>query len=89
MRLATCKALAAGLLTLSVAALTACGGSSDSGNAGAAKASVSSGGNVVDVYLSLPMRGPSGAQATALVNGIKLALAQAGSRAGPFVESAG
>ena len=84
MRLATCKALAAGLLTLSVAALTACGGSSDSGNAGAAKASVSSGGNVVDVYSSLPMRGPSGAQATALVNGIKLALAQAGSRAGPF-----
>jgi branched-chain amino acid transport system substrate-binding protein len=84
MRLATCKALAAVLLMLSVAALGACGGGSGRGSAGAANASVTDGGRVVDVYSSLPMRGPSGAQATALIDGIKLALAEAGSRAGQF-----
>jgi branched-chain amino acid transport system substrate-binding protein len=83
-RVTGCKALAAGLVMLSVAALSACGGGSGRSSAGAANAAVTSGGRVVDVYSSLPMRGPSGARATAVVDGIKLALAQAGSRAGQF-----
>jgi branched-chain amino acid transport system substrate-binding protein len=39
---------------------------------------------MVDVYSSLPMRGPSASQSGALRNGIELALDQAGERAGPF-----
>lgn len=84
MRLATCRAIAGGLLALSVTALSACGGSSGGGGTGAAAASVTTPGNVVDVYSSLPTGGPSAAQTTALVNGIRLALAEAGGRAGRF-----
>jgi branched-chain amino acid transport system substrate-binding protein len=40
--------------------------------------------NVVDVYSSLPMRGPSAGEAIAVEKGIELALAQAGGRAGRF-----
>jgi len=84
MRLATPKAFAGGLLMLSVAAVSACGGSSGSASVSAQNSSVTGGGKVVDVYSSLPMSGPSAAKSLAVVNGIKLALAQAGSRAGPF-----
>jgi branched-chain amino acid transport system substrate-binding protein len=84
MRLATRKAIAGGLLTLSVGALCACGGSSGSSGAGPTGASVTSSGKVVDIYSSLPMHGPSAAQAKASVQGIELALAQAGTRAGAF-----
>jgi branched-chain amino acid transport system substrate-binding protein len=80
MRLATCKAYAACLLTLSVAALSACGGTGGS----AADASDSGGAKVVDIYSSLPMGGPAAAQAISLENGINLALEQAGAKAGPF-----
>ncbi len=82
MTLAIRKAIAGGLLTLSVAALSACGGSGTSG--GAAGASLRSGGKVVDIYSSFPMRGPWATQSAALVEGMRLALAQAGYRAGPF-----
>ncbi len=84
MRLATRQVLAGSLLTLSVAALTACGGSSGTSTAGAANASVTTNAKVVDVYSSLPMRGPSASEAIALANGISLALAQSHDRAGPF-----
>jgi branched-chain amino acid transport system substrate-binding protein len=84
MRLATRRAIAGGFLMLSAAALSACGGSSGSAGANAAGASVAGGGKVVDIYSSLPMQGPWAAQASALVNGINLALAQAGGRAGLF-----
>ena len=69
---------------LSAAALGACGGSSSGGGAGAAGAALTGGGKVVDIYSSLPMRGPWAAQTTGLVNGIRLALAEAGARAGTF-----
>jgi len=78
------KVLAGCILTLSMAALSGCGGSSGATSAGAASASVAGGGKVVDVYSSLPMRGPSAAQTLALANGIRLALTQAGYRAGRF-----
>jgi branched-chain amino acid transport system substrate-binding protein len=78
------KVLAGGFLTLAMVALSACGGSSGATSAGAASASVSRGGKVVDIYSSLPMRGPSAAETLALANGIRLALAQAGDMAGSF-----
>src|SRR5215472_1791392 len=85
MTLATRKAIAGGLLALSVAAsmaaLSACGGSSGAVGAGA---SVRRAGEAVDIYSSLPMRGPWATQTAAVVKGIKLALAQAGYRAGGF-----
>ena len=44
----------------------------------------SSSGGTVDFYSSLPMQGASSAQTIPLVNGIKLALAQAGGKAGQW-----
>lgn len=72
---------------LVTAALTACGGSSDASGTGAAANTLSgtTSGRIVDVYSSLPMHGPSASESSALVNGIRLALDQAGGRAGPFM----
>ena len=84
MRLASRRAIVGGFLTLSAVALSACGGSSGSAGAGPADTSVTSGGKVVDIYSSLPMHGPSITETIALVKGIRLAVAQAGGRAGPF-----
>ena len=50
--------------------------SSDSGGGGEAK--------TLTIYSSLPLQGASRPQTTALVNGIKLALEQAGNKAGDF-----
>jgi branched-chain amino acid transport system substrate-binding protein len=41
-------------------------------------------GNTVDIYSSLPMQGSSNVQTIPMVNGMKLALAQAGGKAGRF-----
>jgi branched-chain amino acid transport system substrate-binding protein len=81
------KAMRGGLLLASILALSACGSSSSSsssssGSGGAAAGS--SGGNAVDIYSSLPLQGASTAQTDPLVNGIKLALSQAGGKAGSF-----
>ncbi len=76
------------LLAASAAtALAACGSSSSSSSSSSGSASSSasaSGGNVVDIYSSLPLQGASSAQTIPLVNGIKLALSQAGGKAGQF-----
>jgi branched-chain amino acid transport system substrate-binding protein len=85
MRLVLSKALAGGLAVLTVAALSACGGST--GNTSSARAggtSTAAAGRVVDIYSSLPLRGAAAAEAIPLANGIKLALAQARGKAGPF-----
>ncbi|GAC1436577.1 MAG: branched-chain amino acid ABC transporter substrate-binding protein [Solirubrobacteraceae bacterium] len=66
------------LLAGSVISIAACGSSSSSSK------SSGGGGNTVDVYSSLPLQGASSAQTTPLVNGIKLALEQAGNKAGKF-----
>jgi branched-chain amino acid transport system substrate-binding protein len=70
---------AAGLLALLALAggLSACGGV---GVSGAATAT----GSQLTVYSSLPLQGPSGAVSQQIVNGEKLALAEAGGRAGQF-----
>jgi branched-chain amino acid transport system substrate-binding protein len=67
-----------GALALGVGA---CGGDdSSSGSSGGS----SGGGKTLTVYSSLPLQGASRPQTTALVNGIKLALDQAGGKAGDF-----
>ena len=62
-------------------ALAAAGCSSSSSSSAS---SSSSSGGTVDIYSSLPLQGASSAQTGPLVNGIKLALSQAGGKAGQF-----
>jgi branched-chain amino acid transport system substrate-binding protein len=84
MRVALSKALTGCLAVLSVATLSACGGSSNGSSGGASSASTSIAGKVIEIYSSLPLRGPEAPTAVALSNGIRLALAQSGGKAGPF-----
>jgi branched-chain amino acid transport system substrate-binding protein len=64
----------------SAVALAACGGSSSSTST-VTTIRVS---KTVDIYSSLPLHGASRAQTETLVNGIRLALSQAGGKAGQF-----
>jgi branched-chain amino acid transport system substrate-binding protein len=64
---------------LAVGGLSACGGDDNGGGGGGAAA-----GSTLDVYSSLPLQGGQRLQTTAMVNGIKLALKQAGDKAGKF-----
>jgi branched-chain amino acid transport system substrate-binding protein len=70
--------LLGGLVAASSLGVAACGSSSSSSSSGGG------GGGTVDVYSSLPLTGASTAQTKPLVNGIKLALDQAGGKAGQF-----
>src|SRR4051812_26919825 len=65
-----------------VVALGACGSSSSSTSSTSSSGSTS--GGTVDIYSSLPLLGPSTTQTKPMVNGIKLALDQAGNKAGNF-----
>jgi branched-chain amino acid transport system substrate-binding protein len=79
------KAWRGGLIVASILALSACGSSSSSSSSKASGgSSSSSGGNSIDIYSSLPLQGASSAQTGPLVNGIKLALSEAGGKAGKF-----
>jgi branched-chain amino acid transport system substrate-binding protein len=77
-------AASAGLLAALALGVTACGGddgdsgssSSSSGDSGAAA------GKQLTIYSSVPLQGASRVQTTAVVNGAKLALEQAGNKAG-------
>jgi branched-chain amino acid transport system substrate-binding protein len=60
---------------------TACGGGDSGGGGGGGDGG---GSQTLNVYSSLPMQGSSRTQTTALVNGAKLALEQAGGKAGDF-----
>jgi branched-chain amino acid transport system substrate-binding protein len=51
---------------------------------GPGSSGASPGEHVLDVYSSMPLHGPAKAHAVAIVNGIKLALKQAGGSAGPW-----
>jgi branched-chain amino acid transport system substrate-binding protein len=66
------------LAAAAVLSLAACGSSSKSSTS----SSSGGGGNTVDVYSSLPLQGASTAQTDPMVNGMKLALEQAGGKAG-------
>ena len=73
------KAVTGCLLAAGVAvALSACGKSSSSSSG------APSGGKTIDIYSSLPLQGAVSATTDTVVNGEKLALAQAGGKAGPF-----
>jgi branched-chain amino acid transport system substrate-binding protein len=73
------------LVAGSVLALAACGSSSSSSSSASASGSSSaSGGSVIDIYSSLPLQGATSAQTIPTVNGMKLALSQAGGKAGSF-----
>ncbi|MGZ4176881.1 MAG: branched-chain amino acid ABC transporter substrate-binding protein [Solirubrobacteraceae bacterium] len=86
------KAISACLIVGSLLLLAACGSSNSSsssssaaaGGGSSSSASGGGGGNTVDIYSSLPLQGASTAQTDPMVNGIKLALSQAGNKAGSF-----
>ena len=71
------KAFAACAVAVAAVAVGACGSSGSSSSSGG-------GGGSVDIYSSLQLTGASTAQTKPLVNGIKLALDQAGGKAGQF-----
>src|SRR6516225_9215211 len=71
---------------LAVIALAAAGCSSSSSSS-PSSGSTSGGGNTVDIYSSLPLQGGSSAQTLPMVNGMKLALAQANNKAGQWTVS--
>lgn len=68
------------LLAVAALAVSACGSSSSSSS----KVSAASGSKTIDIYSSLPLQGAVSAQTGPTVNGIKLALAEAGGKAGQF-----
>ncbi len=85
------RAAQMGAVLAAAVLVAACGSSSKSstgGSGGSSSAASSSssggGGNTVDIYSSLPLQGASSAQTGPLVNGIKLALSEAGNKAGSF-----
>ena len=75
-------AIAAALAAVALAA-AGCSSSGSSSSAGGGSSSGSSGGTV-DFYSSLPLQGASTAQTNPMVNGMKLALAQANNKAGQW-----
>jgi branched-chain amino acid transport system substrate-binding protein len=75
---AACGCLAAALV------VGACGGGSDNNNNNTGGGGGGGGTKTLTVYSSLPLQGPLRVPTTALVNGAKLALAQAGGHAGKF-----
>ena len=72
----------AALAAIAVAA-AGCSSSSSSTAGGGSTSSAASGGTV-DIYSSLPLQGASTAQTNPMVNGMKLALAQANNKAGQW-----
>ena len=67
---------------MAAAALAAAGCSSSSSSSGSSATTAA--GGTVDIYSSLPMQGSSNAQTIPMVNGMKLALAEAHNKAGNF-----
>lgn len=78
------KPMAGCLLAGAVLALASCGSSSKSSSSSSGGASAPKGANVINVYSTLPLQGPVTTQTFQEVNGMKLALAQAGGKAGQF-----
>jgi branched-chain amino acid transport system substrate-binding protein len=77
------RALTGCVLAVAAVAVAACG-SSGGTTSGAASGGSSSGSNTIDIYSSLPLQGASTAQTDPMVNGMKLALDQAGGKAGQW-----
>jgi branched-chain amino acid transport system substrate-binding protein len=71
-------------IALAVVGCSSSSSSSAGGGSSSSSSSTGSSGNTVDIYSSLPLQGASTAQTNPMVNGIKLALAQAGGKAGQW-----
>jgi branched-chain amino acid transport system substrate-binding protein len=89
MRVFLAKALTGLLVVGSVLALAACGSSKSSSSttsssSGGSSSSGSSGSNTIDIYSDLPLDGAVTAQTIPALNGEKLALQQAGYKAGQW-----
>ena len=67
-----------------VAAIALAAAGCSSSGSSKSSSSPSGGANTIDIYSSLPLQGASTAQTTPMVNGIKLALDQAGGKAGQW-----
>jgi branched-chain amino acid transport system substrate-binding protein len=83
------RAISACALASAAIAVAACGSSgssstSTSSASGGSSGSSSSSGGTIDIYSSLPLQGAVNVQTIPVVNGIKLALAEAGGKAGQF-----
>jgi len=78
------RKLAPAIAAVAIATLAAGCSSSGSSSSASGSASGAASGNTVDIYSSLPMQGASNVQTIPMVNGMKLALAQAGGKAGKF-----
>jgi branched-chain amino acid transport system substrate-binding protein len=65
-------------------AVVGCSSSGSSSSSAGGGSSSSASGKTVDIYSSLPLQGASSAQTGPMVNGMKLALAQAGGKAGQW-----
>lgn len=74
----------AGTVRMAVAAAVVVAGSVGSVASSSAKTARAAGGSTVDFYSSLPLSGSTVAQTGPAVNGIKLALKQAGNKAGSY-----
>ncbi|MGZ4222649.1 MAG: branched-chain amino acid ABC transporter substrate-binding protein [Solirubrobacteraceae bacterium] len=72
------------MLVGSVIGIVACGSSSNSSSTSSGSSGSSSGGQTINIYSSLPLQGANSAQTLPTVNGMKLALSEAGSKAGQF-----
>jgi branched-chain amino acid transport system substrate-binding protein len=69
------------MLVIAAFGVAACG-DDDGGGGGGGASTEGGGGGTVNVYSSLPLQGASRPQTTAMVQGIRLALKQAGNKAG-------
>jgi branched-chain amino acid transport system substrate-binding protein len=80
------RTTAAAAVTAVALAVVGCSSSnsSTSSTTPSGSSSAAAGGGTVDIYSSLPMQGSSSAQTIPLVNGMKLALAEAGGKAGQW-----
>ena len=78
------RRLTPALAAVAIAAVAAVGAVGCSSSSSTTAGTVSASGNTVDIYSSLPMQGSSNVQTIPMVNGMKLALAQAGGKAGKF-----
>jgi branched-chain amino acid transport system substrate-binding protein len=65
-------------------AAVGCSSSGSGSSSTSSSPAAAGGGKTVDIYSSLPMQGASSAQTIPLVNGVKLALSQAGGKAGQW-----
>ena len=78
------RRLTPALAAVAIAAVAAVGAVGCSSSPAPATGAASVSGNTVDIYSSLPMQGSSNVQTIPMVNGMKLALAEAGGKAGKF-----